>query len=120
MNASGKQGRAVKARLQNSMYLLVGMKQIAIHLRTVTLNSRRNIQERKALRILIAFLRNQGGKVQRTDVDSGRGAGFHPGGGDTQRSQLVGNPIRRHLPDAASLKSVLADIHPTVEEGAGS
>ena len=119
VNASGKEGRAVKTRAQDIVYPLIGVQQKAVHLLSSVLNRGRNIQERKALRLRISGLPLQAGGVHRTEIDARRRAGLHPGRGNTQRSQLFGNPVRGFLTDTPSLEGMLADEHPSVQKGSG-
>ena len=99
------------------MNLLVGMKKVTIHLPAGSLNGRRNIQKRKTLGLRVSFLNGKFGKVQGTDINSGRRARLHASCRNAVRSQLPGNSIRRFLSDTPAFKGVLADEHLPVKEG---
>ena len=119
MNDARKQRRAVEAGAEDVMDLLVRMKDVAVHLRRTALDRRRDVEVREAGGVVIAELDRKFRQVEGADVDARGSAGLHPGGRDTERSDLVGDPVSRRLADAAPLERVGADEHPTVQEGAG-
>ena len=95
------------------------MKQITVHLLSAGLNGRGTVKERESLRRNVTSLTSQLGKIDRPDVDTGRGSRFHPGSRNSKIGQLVRNPVRRFLADASSFESMLADVHLAVQEGSG-
>ena len=101
------------------MYLFVRPKQIAIHLLSGSLDGGRNVQEGKTLRCGISLLTDQSAEVDGADIQTGRGAGLHPLGGNSQRSELIGNSVRSFLADATSFEAMLPDVHAAVQERPG-
>ena len=119
MNASGKEGRAVKAGAENVVHLLIGMQKETGHLLPGGLHRRRDVHKRETLRRGVPFLDPQLGQVYGTDVKPWRCAGFHAGRGNAQRGQLFSQAIRSFLSYAPPFKGMLTNEHAAVQEGAG-
>ena len=66
----------------------------------------------------IARLRDSLGEVDRTTVDTRRGACLHACGGKTDAAELLGETTRGRLGDASAFYLTASDVHETVEEGA--
>ena len=119
MNHTGKERTLVKTGLQDLVYSLVGMEKEAIHLGTSGLNGGGNVKEGETRGGVVALLSLKFRKVKGADINPWRSSGFHPGGWNSKRRELVGNSISRLLSNPASFKGVLPHKHFSVKEGSG-
>ena len=120
VNHTGKERGTVKAGPENLVHSFVRMKEVAVHLLPASLNGGGHVEIGESLRVDIAFLTGQLGKVDRTDIETRRSARLHPLHRNSLGGELIGNSIRGFLANAPTFKRMLADVHPTVQEGSGS
>ena len=116
LNLTVEQGRLGQAGAQHVVHLTVGPHDVARPLAQLAVHSG---QEREVMKVVVALLHRSLREIDGAGVETHRGARLHAAGGKAQRTQLLGDAVRRRLGHSPTLHFYRAHMHEPVEEGAG-